>query len=92
MPVHTEATSACDAPTREQGSRIVCRSDLRLMSLRATLDDHIPPQHIEGQTSLRQHSITKQIWGSRHPMLLDALSIPATASTCGQQAVHIAST
>jgi hypothetical protein len=25
-------------------------------------------------------------------MLLDALSIPATASTCGQQAVHIAST
>jgi hypothetical protein len=51
MPVHSETMSACDAPTREQSSPII-RVTWDRGGHCATLDDHIPPQYIEGQTSL----------------------------------------
>src|SRR5690349_2677872 len=81
MPIHSATMSACDAPTREQSSWII-RVTWDRGGHCARLDDHIPPQHIEGQTSLRPHFITKRMWGNRNPMLLDASSIPAAVSTC----------
>src|SRR5689334_23501813 len=51
MPIHSATMSACDAPTREQRSRIM-RVTWDRGGHCARLDDHIPPQHIEGQTSL----------------------------------------